>query len=210
MTRIALPALAAAGVFLVSGAAQAKAPLTGIHVCGASGRVDVAPADAEVMWSEGFESNRPVAAAPFYTVSWHFSSEPDQSAYFMPSRRTFRWVEPRGWRTVSPHAVAVLRAAIGRLAPSGLPTLTRVTVAGRAVRAPATYTSLLRGQPWWQWPGGKWLTVELESAAPSPWTNGEMIVRLSQRGPYVVMDGWVFKIPRAVAKRARLGLSLSG
>jgi hypothetical protein len=37
-----------------------------------------------------------------------------------------------------------------------------------------------------------------------------MIVRLNQRGPYVVMDGWVFKIPQAIAKRARLGLSLRG
>jgi hypothetical protein len=210
LRRTGLPLLVAAGALLIGGAAQAKSPPTGIHVCGASGCVDVAPADAEVMWSEGFESNRPVAAAPFYTVRWHLGSEPDQSAYFMPSRKTFRWVEPLGWRTVSPHAVAVLRTAIGRLAPYGLPTLTRVTVAGRAVRTPATYTSLLRGQPWWRWPAGRWLTVELESAAPSPWTNGEMIVRLNQRGPYVVMDGWVFKIPRAVAKRARLGLSLRG
>ena len=210
MRRTGPALLVAAGALLIGGAAQAKSPPAGIHVCGASGCVDVAPAEAMVMWSEGFESNRPVAAAPFYTVSWHFGSEPDQSAYFIPSRRTFRWVEPRGWRIVSPHAVAVLGTAIGRLAPFGLPTLTRVTVAGREVRAPGTYTSLLRGQPWWQWPGGKWLTVEFESTAPSPWTNGEMTVRLNRRGPYVVMDGWVFKIPRAVAKRARLGLSLSG
>jgi hypothetical protein len=210
MARMVLLALAAAGVLFVSGAAQAKSPATGIHVCGASGCVDVAPSDAEVMWSEGFVSDRPVAAAPFYTVRWHFGSEPDQSAYFIPSERTFRWIEPRGWRIVSPHAVGILKNAIGRLAPYDLPALTRVTVGGREVRAPATYTSLLRGRLWWRWPAGRWLTVKLESTAPSPWTNGEMIVRLNRRGPYVVMDGWVFKIPQAVAVRARHGLSLGG
>jgi hypothetical protein len=210
MARMGLLALAAVGVFLVSGAAQAKSPPTGIHVCGATGCVDVAPADAEVLWSEGFESDRPVAAAPFYTVRWHFDAEPDQVAYYMPARRALRLVEPRGWRTVSPHAVAALKAAIGRLAPYQLPALTRVTVGGRAVRAPATYTSLLRGQPWWRWPAGRWLDVKLESPASSPWTNGEMVVRLNQRGPYVVMDGWVFKIPKSVAFRARRGLALSG
>jgi hypothetical protein len=209
MARMGLVLLAAAGLFLVSGAAQAKSPPTGIHVCGASGCLDVVPADAEVLWSEGFESDRPVAAAPFYTVRWHFDAEPDQIAYYIPSRRTLRLVEPRGWRSVSPHAVAVLKTVIGRLAPYELPALTRVTVGGRAVRAPATYTSLLRGRPWWQWPAGKWLTVELASAAASPWTNGAMIVRLNQRGPYVVMDGWVFRISKDVAARARRGLSLS-
>jgi hypothetical protein len=208
MARLVRLALAAAGVFLVSGAAQAKAPPTGLHVCGPSGCVYVAPADAEVMWSEGFVSDRPVAAAPFYTVGWRFGSEPDQSAYFIPTERTFRWIEPRGWRIVSPHAVEVLKNAIGQLAPYDLPTLTSVTVGGRVARAPATYTGLLRGRLWWRWPAGRWLTVKLESAAPSPWTNGEMIVRLNQRGPYVVMDGWVFKIPKSVALRARRGLSL--
>ena len=87
--------------------------------------------------------------------------------------------------------------------------LTRVTVGGRPVRAPATYVRLFRRGRWM--PGSSathWLRVRFESAVPSPWTDDVAEYLLSRRGRDLVVDVDVLRIPAAVAQRARLGLPL--
>jgi hypothetical protein len=56
-----------------------------------------------------------------------------------------------------------------------------------------------------------WLIVRISSAAPSPWTDGQLELKLSARGGsrLVMVDGWVHKVPLRVANRARSGLPLS-
>ena len=54
------------------------------------------------------------------------------------------------------------------------------------------------------------MTVTLRSAADSPWTNGAVPIRLGKTAPYVMVDGWTFRIPPTLARRARRGLALTG
>jgi hypothetical protein len=85
-----------------------------------------------------------------------------------------------------------------------------VTVGRRVARHPETYLRLFAGKPSVIFPATDWLVVTLRSDRPSPWTNNAALVRIGKTAPYVVVDGWTYRIPRAVAKRARLALSLNG
>jgi hypothetical protein len=210
MARVTLLAVVAAGVLLVSGAAQAKAPATGVVVCGSTGCVSLAAGQAEMFWRQVASSGRPVAPGAFYSFRWHFDGEPDRTAYFVPDRRAVRWDGPQGWGSLEPLVVDAIKRSLANVEPFTSPALTRVTVGGRAVAAPQTYLALLGGKPTWIWPAGSWLGVKLTSPTPTPWTNGAVTIRLNRQLPYVVVDGWVFRIPKDVAVRARRGLALRG
>jgi hypothetical protein len=210
MGRVALALLAVAGAFLLSGAAQAKAPPTGIEVCGPTACVHLEWQQAEQFWIRAGETGAPTAAAPYYVVRWHFDGEPEQSAYYAPTVRGMRWLEPARWGIVTPDAVAALEPQLTGIEPYPAPTPTYVTVGRRVARHPETYLRLLQGKPSAIFPATDWLRVTLRSDQASPWTNNAAIVRLGKTAPYVVVDGWTFRIPRAVARRARLALSLAG
>jgi hypothetical protein len=87
--------------------------------------------------------------------------------------------------------------------------VTRATVGKREAQNPQTYLALLAGKQSFAYPTTAWFRVRLYSDAASPWTNGTALIRLGKTAPYVVVDGWTLRIPRAVAKRARQGLSLA-
>ena len=210
MTRTALALLAAAGALLLSGAAQGKAPPTGMDVCGVARCVHVGWQDAEQFWVRAGEAGRPTAAAPFYVLRWHFDAEPEQSAYYVPATSAMRWVSPSGWGAVSREAAAALQQPLGTIEPYPTPTLRYVTVGRRVARQPQTYLRLLEGKPTATFPATEWLRVTLRSVDASPWTNGAALIRLGKTSPHVVVDGWTFRIPPAIAKRARRGLSLGG
>jgi hypothetical protein len=214
MTRTALALLAVAGAFLLAGGAQAKAPPDGIDVCGASACVHLEWTDAEQLWTRLQEERRPVGAGPFYVLRWRWPAEPDQTGYFIPGAKAIRWAVDSGrrvsWNRVDPSLSEVLTRAAPGVEPYPTPIITRVTVGGRQVRAPQTYLRLLEGRATTLWPAGSWLTVKFESAVASPWTDGGSIVRINKRVPYVEVDGWVHRIPKSLAVRARRGLALGG
>jgi hypothetical protein len=86
---------------------------------------------------------------------------------------------------------------------------TRVTVGGREVRAPATYVRLLQARTFLAtWPATPWLAVEFETAIPSPWSDDAAEILLARQGRLLSVDGWVLRIPKTVAQRARRGLPL--
>jgi hypothetical protein len=217
-----LALLAGAALLLLSGAAQAKAPPDGIEICGPNACAHLGLADAEQFWVRSHDSGRPVAAGPFYVFRWHWPGGADETAYLVPGGRAIRWrttgahaIRPSRvmspdvtWTGVQTSAIALVKQAAAGVQPYPAPTLTRVTVAGREVRAPQTYLRLLRGKPTWLWPATPWLRVTLESAAPSPWTDGVTTVQLARVGSYVSIDSWVYRVPKSVAQRARRGLSL--
>jgi hypothetical protein len=210
MIRLALAALAAVTLVL-AGAAQAKAPPSGMDFCGPNGCAHLDWQTSERFWTSLNGSGRPVGAAPYYLVRWHFESEPEQTAYYVPQKSAVHWLTPRGrWASLGADAAQFLNRAIGTAEPYPVPTLTRVTVGRRVARDPQSYLRLLDGKVSFAYPNTNWLSVKLESATPSPWTNGTALVRLGKTAPYVVVDGWTLRIPRAVAKRARQGLSLAG
>jgi hypothetical protein len=210
MRRTGLALLAAAGALLLGGAAQAKAPPSGMDVCGPTACVHVAANEAEQFWIRAGEVGHATAAAPYYVLRWHFEAEPEQSAYFVPATGGLRWLDRNGWSTVSRAGVAALKQPLSRIEPYAAPAPTYVTVGRRVARQPETYLRLFDGTPSVLFPATSWLRVTLRSSEPSPWTNGSALIQLGKTVPYVVVDGWTFRIPRAVAKRARLGLSLRG
>ena len=216
MTRTALALLAAGGAFLLSGAAQAKAPPDGVDVCGPLACTHMEFAAAEQLWVAAYSpySATRAAPAPFYVLHWHWNpgAENNESAYLIPGALTIRWNagngHPSGWSAVDKSAADVLAQVAARIEPYAMPTLTRVTVGGREVQNPETYIRLLSGKRTFASVKGPWLRITFESATPSPWTDGSAIVRLSKRHPYVQIDGFLYKLARTDAVRARKGLSL--
>ena len=212
MSRMWPAVLAAAGAVLLAGAAQAKVPPTGMDVCGAGGAcIHLGAQQAGTFWTGSIEAGRPTAAAPYYILHWHFDAEPERRAYYVPATRGIRWLRSSlAWGAVSRAGVASLAQSLRGLGPNPAPLLTRVTIGGRVVRHPETYLRLLGGKPSAIFPATDWLTVNLRSADWSPWTNGAALIRLGKTAPYVVVDGWTFRIAPAIARRARLGLPLRG
>jgi hypothetical protein len=217
MRRSFLTAAALASALLLAAGASAKAPPGGFDVCGPSACAHLDWAGAEQFWiratGNGTGLSR-TAPGPFYVLRWHWNPSDEESAYFIPGARAIRWNagvgHPSAWGTVDRSAAELVVGAAQGIEPFATPTLTRVTVGGRAVREPQTYLRLLNGKPTWSLIGGRWLNVTFESAAPSPWTDGSSIVRLSRSRPYVSIDGWLYRLPRAVVQQARRGLALRG
>jgi hypothetical protein len=216
MGRAGLALLVVAGTFLLSGAAQAKAPPGGIDVCGPAACAHLDWAAAERFWIGSQSSGGPSRAAPgpYYVVRWHWDAAAEESAYLVPGALSIRWNagegHPSAWSRVDRSATDLVTTAAAGIEPFPTPTLTRVTVGGREVRDPQTYIRLLSGKASWDWINGRWLDVRFESTTASPWTDGTSTVRLSRSRPYVEIDGWFYKLPKSVVQRARRGLSLRG
>lgn len=213
MARTCLAVLAAAGALLLSGAAQAKAPPGGIDVCGTTGCVHLAWADSEQFWIRSHTPDGAVRPGPFYVLRWSWGGSTQESAYYVPSTRSVRWNSgeghPAAWTGVEAQGAASLKQAVGTIEPYTPPAPTRATIGGRVVRAPGGYLALLSGKRTWLVPGVVgWLRVTIEADTLSPWTDGSSEIRLSKRSPYLMIDGWVYRIPKAIAARARKGLPL--
>jgi hypothetical protein len=195
-------------------AAQAKAPPSGVDVCGAANAcVHVGSQDAEQMFQVfggGYCCETPAAPAPFYVLRWQWEANgPETQVYYLP--RAGKIFDParHGWIALDTASMRSLNAARGTLEPNAVPTFTAVTVGGRAVRDPASYVRLFAaGRKTFAYPKGGWLRVAIEATGASPWTGATTDVRISRRGAFVWIDNWVLKVPAALAKRARAGLSL--
>jgi hypothetical protein len=216
MTRIGLALLAVAGAVLFAGAAQAKAPPGGVDICGPSACAHLGMADAEQLWigQTGSMSAARTVPGSFYVLRWSWSPGENDTAYLVPGSAALRWNTASGqraaWTGVDTTTLELVRRVAAGIEPYATPTLTRVTVGGREVAEPQTYLQLFAGKVTWKDVGGRWWTVRLESAAPSPWTDGSLLVRVSRNHPYVSIDGMVFRIPRPIVRQARFGLALTG
>jgi hypothetical protein len=214
MTRTALALLAAAGAFLLSGAAQAKAPPDGFDVCGPAACAHMQFDAAEQFWIAAYapDGATRAAPAPFFVLRWHWAQGEEESAYLIPGALAIRWNagngHPSGWSSIDATAAGVVGQVAAGIEPYATPTLTRVTVGGREVQNPESYIRLLTGKRTFAFVKGPWLRITFQSATPSPWTDGSAIVRLSKRQPYVQIDGFLYRLSRADAVRARKGLSL--
>lgn len=192
-----------------AGGAQAKAPLTGMDLCGASGCRHLAWRDAEqvAIWHQ--ELARPASFAPFYAVHMPWGPPEEQVFYWVPSAGAVRGDRRAPlWTRVNTKAQIILSLAATGIAPFQFEP-TRVTVGGREVRGPATYARLLERKTWVEtWPATPWLAVEMETAVPSPWSDDGSEILLARQGRLLAVDSWVMRIPNAVAQRARRGLPL--
>jgi hypothetical protein len=209
MGRAIAAALICAGL-AIAGGAQAKAPRTGMDLCGASGCRHLAWAEAEQVMI-GWQQNlaRPAPFAPFYAVHVPWSPTEEQIVYWVPSAGAVRGDRRAPlWMRVNANARTVLSQAATGIEPFQVEP-TRVTVGGREVRDPATYVRLLERRTFLAtWPATPWLAVEFETAIPSPWSDDAAEILLARQGRLLSVDGWVLRIPKTVAQRARRGLPL--
>jgi len=215
MTRIALALLAVAGAVLFAGAAQAKAPPGGVDICGPSSCAHLGMADSEQLWiGQTSISSARVVPGPFYLLRWSWSPGEEDSAYVVLGSSAIRWNSgpghSAGWSGLDSATLDRVRNLARGVDPYPTPTLTRVTVGGREVAEPQSYLQLFAGKLSFKRVGGRWWTVKLQSAAPSPWTDGSFLVRLSRNHPYVVINGMLFRLPRPIVQQARFGLALTG
>jgi hypothetical protein len=221
MGRFVLAALAAAGVLVLVPAAQAKAPPTGIDVCGAENAcTHLTMEQAErlpglFIGGNGSTFRMPAAPAPYFAVHWQWGTDqPVQTTYFVPGADRIRrynndYGTTASWWTLDTFSDGGLKAAVQGLVPAPMPTITHVTVGGLTARDPQSYVRLWHtGRQVWTYPATSWLQVKLQSTTPSPWTDGAADIRIARRGGYVWLDGWVFKVPARLAALARSGRSL--
>jgi LPXTG-motif cell wall-anchored protein len=105
----------------------------------------------------------------------------------------------------------VLAALAKQVQPFASPEITAAFVGRRAAADPGSYTRLF--DPSWRdvgsWPSGRWLHVRLRSASPSPWTDGKNVYLYSRKRRLLARDGFVYRVPRAVATQLRAARSLS-
>jgi len=221
MRRFVLAALAAASVLALVPAARAKAPPSGIDVCGAANACTHLTGDqAErlpglFIGGSGSTFRMPAAPAPYFTVHWQWDADqPVQTTYYVPGADRIRRLNDNSgtaasWWTLDAFSDGGLKAAVQGLQPAPAATFTYVTVGGLTARDPQSYARLWHvGRQVWTWPATAWLQVELQSAQPSPWSDAAADIRIARRGGYVWIDRWVFKIPVRIAALARSGRSL--
>jgi hypothetical protein len=217
MTRFLLALLLAALALAAVSGAQAKAPPSGIDVCGASGCLHLAFQQSEALWTGGHEVGRPLRVpAPFFVLRWTWGpSQPEQTAYYVPTAGALRWPnasgDPATWMRVGPATAAMFDAATRGLSPYPVTAPTAVTVGTKQARGPETYLRLLEGRDAGIAPVTLWVTVRMRSDPMSPWTDDRAVIRISARGRsrLVLVDGWVHRVPLWVANRARRGLPLT-
>jgi hypothetical protein len=223
MTRL-LIAVVLGFALAVPGSVAAKAPPKGFRVCGAGACNVIAPADAErlaigLFFNDSRHATPITYPSEFFVLRWRWSdSDTDRAAYFVPSVGSVRYVgEPTNsavvstfgqtawWANLDEPAQASLARATAGLKPFAAPTITRVTVGGRTVRSPASYSRIWAvGTPVSTWNASSgWLRVKITGSAPSPWGDLASDIRLTRRGAFLTRDATVFRVPPVVANRIR-------
>lgn len=132
---------------------------------------------------------------------------------WIPAGAAVRWDygdQGVAWADVDAATNKRLRQLVAGIEPYALPVPSRVTIGDREVRAPQTYLRLFRGRKVYTWPATAWLQIRVEAASPSPWTDGRSTFMLARNKPYVIVDHWVYRIPKTVSAQAHRGVALRG
>jgi hypothetical protein len=192
-----------------SSAVSAKGPAA-VQICGADACTTVRDAAMthQMAWIGGSGVRSPAASA-YYTVRFVAGegAQKSQALYYVPSAGAMRRLDQRGaarWEPVNQTARDAYGLATAGLEPFAPPELTAARVGSRVVRGDASsYLRLyaagtrFRGlvKP------SKWLSIVLESAQPSPWTDGTSGLAYSPGLRLLRRDGGVFKLSRPLARR---------
>jgi hypothetical protein len=219
MTRtLALAALAAAALVL-PGTALAK-EIESVQVCGASGcRTETDTAALRVLEGSAGESDTyvgPPAASAFHTVRVTVRAGEErvtwQSHLVLAARvmRTTDEANRAAWRRLPAKEQAAWEGLTRGVEPFARPTLTRVTVAGKAVVDPNSYLALydIRRRGLVRPGKADWVTIRLRSAQPSPWTDGTNELSYSRSANLLTRDGELVRVPGALASRLERRASL--
>ena len=228
MRQTLVAALFAAAILAITGSAQAKAPPSGFELCGPNACTSMSVSDdAEPLAIDLFyggggstELRTPlVPAASYYTMHWSFDPSEKHTGYYVPLLNVFRFVgEAAGpesatgivhWMKLGPIARKAFERLTANLTPFAAPAPTRVTVGGRPVQDPASYLRLWSvGKPTLRWPESGFMKVRVTAGVASPWTDAAADLRIARRGPYLVRDSSVYRIPAGLARLVRARASL--
>jgi hypothetical protein len=227
MRRPLVAAVLATAVLTVASGAEAKAPPAGFRLCGVSACVSLGGNDAETVavslfYGAGVKFVGPTAVpSDFYALRWQFPNQREESGYYVGGSRVVRLFGAAlggstsfdaavSWLRPSPGALQVLSRLSGAIQPMPVPTVTRVTVGGRAVRDPASYVRLWAvGVPALPLHPRGWLRVRITTATPSPWSDSLTDVRVARSGGWLYRDGTFYRVPAKFAARIRARQSLS-
>jgi hypothetical protein len=202
------PVLVVLALAFAAGAA-AKAPPTGIELCGTNGCATIDARSAEQLFTLAGTPRAPARPGPFFRLQWTWETgRPEVGGYWLPDQNALRlggWVVPDG------SASATLAAAANGLEPFATTAPTSARVGDHAAADPGSYARLLEaGSRVTTWVGAiGWIRVRLASSEPTPWTDSGYDLRISKRAGFVWREGAVYRIPLALARLARLGRSLA-
>jgi hypothetical protein len=228
MRHVLAAALTAAAILATTTSAQAKAPPSGFELCGPAactsinGTADAEPLAIDLFYGGGGSKElwTPlVPAAPFYTMHWSFGDDQRHTGYYVPLLNVFRYVGDAAgpesstgtvhWMKLGPAARALFERRVATLVPFAVPTPVHATVGGRAVRDPESYLRLWSvGKPTLAWPETGFVRIKVTADIASPWTDAAADLRIARRGPYLVRDSTVYRIPVQLARLVRARASL--
>jgi hypothetical protein len=200
-----------------AGMASAK-ELREIKVCGPSACrvITDAPTMMQIA-SGGSQTFVPAPASEYYTVSYTVDEGGHAVSwenYYIPQSRKLRGEGENGfalWTRVNDAVASALASVTAGLVAFPTPALTGARVGGKAVLAgPGTYLDLYRlGTPFYGAAGGGGrMRIALQSATPSPWTDGRNRLLYLPARRLLWRDGQVVRLPKALANRLmrRVGL----
>lgn len=196
---------------LLAPSAAGKAPPNGVDVCGIGNAcAHLTTQQIETEWSLFSAVDSGVAPAPvgrFYVVRWSWGDRgaPTNTGYYVPGAGMTRQLDDRGaaiWQPLQhPRPIRQLASTV---TPFPAPVFTRVTVGGRAVRDPRSYTKLFgRGVDAFPIILPAWIRIRFTAPSPNPWSDPGADIRISRRGALLWEDGWIVKIPRRLAQQVR-------
>jgi hypothetical protein len=112
------------------------------------------------------------------------------------------WIHPQG------RLAALLERLSKTMRAHPAPTITNVAVGGRSAADPQSYARLYAtGEKATTYPTETGTQVVIETAQPTPWSDGNYVVVYPESG-LIVRDGQLVSVPGTVARRAARGLSL--
>ncbi len=214
--------VAALAAFLAAGTAQAK-ELSSFRACGAAGCRETKDAALLRQLIHAVElqgdpvSARTPAPAPFLRLEFVAKSDDGTSAswrqYYVPSLgRLAIETDPGRWGWVKAGSLRRLLARVtAGVKPSPAPRITRVEIAGKVARDPASYGRLFRLQtPTDDYPHDlDWQTIRLATARPSPWSTHAATLEYSPSTDVLWRGSEFVKVPPALASRVEARRSLS-
>jgi hypothetical protein len=193
----------------LSSAVSAKGPAA-VELCGVDACTTVRDAAMthQMGWIGGTGVRSPAPSA-YYAVRFvaEEGAQESQALYYVPSAGAMRRLDERGrarWEPVNQTARDAYGRATAGLEPFATPELIAARVGSRVVQGDASsylrlYTAGTRFRGLMK--PSKWLSIVLESAQPSPWTDGASGLAYAPGQRLLRRDGDEFKLSRTLARR---------
>jgi hypothetical protein len=220
--RLVAAALLITGSLLCAPAAGAK-DLAAFKVCGARGCTSITDRALLRRLFLGIQAQREAARvstpspAPFlrfeYWAMGERVPEPSFVQYYVPSRGVVEVNTGAGsWTWIRPDAAnAVFRRVSIRAAPFAAPRISSVTIGGRPVRDPASYSRLftLHGKSDTVVDKPDWQRIVIRTASPSPWSTTAATLEYSRSTSVLWRGNEFVRIPPSLASRIAARRSLA-